>query len=971
MRRIRAALKGKGGQPHGRRLYSGVGPALRVAGRRERIIVAYVEVSKDGTVVARRAVPPDRARSGCEVCLEPGGRVRLQVGQSAVVGGYEVRVVDGPVGGPDSSDVPSHDGPVRIALDPPDASLAATQDLAVSDDAAAVSESQQLTVDAPAAQRGTLAMDGPQAATMAAGPDDPTATMTLGRAPTQYGDIPPQIEGYDITGALGRGGMGTVWKAVQLSTKREVALKFLGTGGFVSPAAQKRFEREVKIAARLEHPNIARVYESGLLRGGYYYAMELIHGTPLDAYVRDNDLPRRQMLELLRTVSQAVEHAHKNGVVHRDLKPSNILVTEDGQPHILDFGLARSTVDEDDEMMLSIDGQATGTPAFMAPEQAAGRRDDMGAWTDVYALGVIAFGLITGHTPHDLTGLKYDVIRRIAEEEVQRPRDVCKDVDKELEALLLKALASQAADRYPTAGALADDIRNYLQGRPLTARPITFGYVASKWLRRNWRRLAAAAVLAGIITATAVVTWYGGGGGEPVPMAEEELGAVVPVKAAAEVAWERVQGLDPANGFGEVIAKAQAVWRNAEMLFDKKSYAEAKKAYEELHSQAEAIWQRQQQRRPALDARDAYQQALKRHDVQQLGKYGGKAWEGVGAAVRTAESAGDDFAAAAEAWRQAEKLLGEAVAEVQRQLKALVDGYVAQAQSLYDQKKYPEALAQAAAAVAACPTDPTARAMRDRIEARLPLPRELLLDLGGGASMKLVLIPAGKFLMGSPADEPEREPDEGPQRTVTISRPFHLGATEVTQRQYERAIGTNPSRFLGPDNPVDSVSWNDAVAFCRAVADRVGRNVRLPTEAEWEYACRAGTTGPFYTGPTISTDQANYAGNYAYGEGKVGEFRKKTLPVGTFPPNPWGLYDLYGNVGEWCADWYGERYYEKTGDCADPKGPVAGDRRVLRGGPWSNPPAFCRSANRFSLRPDLSGEAYGLRVAVTVGAADD
>ena len=932
--------------------------------------MAYVEVSKDGTVVARQAVAPDRARSGCEVRLEPGGQVRLKVGQSAVVGDYEVRVVDGPVGGTDSSDVPSHDGPVMIALDTPEASLAATQDLAVSDDAAAVSDAQQLTVDAPAAHRLTPRPDGSEGATMAAGPDDPTAAMTLGRAPTQYGDIPPQIEGYDITGALGRGGMGTVWKAIQLSTKREVALKFLGTGGFVSPAAQKRFEREVKIAARLEHPNIARVYESGLLRGGYYYAMALIHGVPLDTYVREKRLSRRQMVDLLRTICLAVEHAHKNGVVHRDLKPGNILVTEDGQPHILDFGLAQSTFDEDDEMALSIDGQATGTPAYMAPEQAAGRRDEIGAWTDVYAIGVIAFGLITGHTPHDLTGLKYDVIRRIAEEEVQRPRDVCKDVDKELEALLLKALASNAADRYAAAGALADDMRNYLQGRPLTARPITFGYVASKWLRRNWRRLAAAVVLAGVITATAVITWYGWGG-ESGPMAEEELGAVVPVKAAAEVAWERVQGLDPASGFGEVIAKAQAVWRNAKTLFDKKSYAEARKAYEELQRQSEAIWQRQQQRQPAFDARDAYRRALKRYDLEQLKTYGGTAWQHVAAAVRMAESAGDNFAMAAAAWRQAEQLLGEAGRQGQRQLKALVDGYVTQAQSLYEQKKYAEALAPVAAAIAVCPTDRAARGLRDRIEARLPLPRELVLDLGGEVAMKLVLIPAGKFLMGSPADEPQREPDEAPQRTVTISRPFHLGATEVTQPQYERVTGKNPSRFRGPDNPVDSVSWNDAVAFCRAVSDRVGRNVRLPTEAEWEYACRAGTTTPFYTGPTISTDQANYAGNYAYGPGKVGEFRKKTLPVGTFAPNPWGLYDMYGNVGEWCADWYGERYYEKTGDCTDPKGPVAGDHRALRGGPWSSPPAFCRSANRFRLRPDLSGEAYGLRVAVTLGVAEN
>jgi uncharacterized protein (TIGR02996 family) len=275
---------------------------------------------------------------------------------------------------------------------------------------------------------------------------------------------------------------------------------------------------------------------------------------------------------------------------------------------------------------------------------------------------------------------------------------------------------------------------------------------------------------------------------------------------------------------------------------------------------------------------------------------------------------------------------------------------------------------------------------REAQEARL----RQLLDQGvapclptlvNSVGLELVLIPPGRFNMGSPFSEPYHSPDEGPVHEVTLTKAFYLGRFPVTQREYREVTGLQPSHFAPagplpyyrlPDTdtsrfPVDSVDHHDAEAFCERLSAapgerRAGRRYRLPTEAEWEYACRAGTSGVFYHGESLSSDRANFDGNYPYGGAGRGPYLKRTCPVGEYAPNAFGLHDLYGNVWEWCADWFDETYYHHSPK-RDPAGPPGGDAKVLRGGSWIDASWHCRSADR-SHREAL--HYVGFRVAMTL-----
>lgn len=329
-------------------------------------------------------------------------------------------------------------------------------------------------------------------------PDDALPiSQTAGGQEPGFSLPAPKIDGYEILHKIDEAGQGQIWAAVQQSTSRKVAVKVPRFQGFGARKAFLRFEREVQVIARLKHPNIARVYDSGVNRGFYYYTMEYIEGRHLDRYAAEEKLSRRDILMLFERVCRAVEYAHQNAVIHRDLKPSNILVTADGQPHIVDFGLAKEM--DDLTVTISMDDLPVGTPAYMSPEQAEGRPVD--TRSDIYSLGVILYRLLTGTFPHDMSGSRQEVLRRIAQDDIIKPVFLTQKPDKELEYILRKALAKEAQRRYSSVQELAQDIENYLAGRPLLAGPESAFYIVRKFI---WRHRTLVLGLAGGLSALVV-----------------------------------------------------------------------------------------------------------------------------------------------------------------------------------------------------------------------------------------------------------------------------------------------------------------------------------------------------------------------------------------------------------------------------------------------------------------------------------
>lgn len=315
----------------------------------------------------------------------------------------------------------------------------------------------------------------------------------------------PMIQGYDIQSELGHGGMGSVWRARQVGTERDVALKVMKDKFVRHPQAQARFKEEVKLAARLSHPNIARVYDGGI-DGKAYYVMELIPGKHLDSYVCNphiddpptqphsvgnepavkkepveaHELASRDILKLMCAVCAGVEHAHQHRVVHRDLKPSNILVTKDSQPHIVDFGLAVDVLSEGTGQGWTTIGGIEGTLPYMSPEQTMPNGPAIGTRTDIYSLGVIMYRLLTDNWPYEVEGSTQEVLRTIREVQPAPPCRNGRPIKRDHEAIVLKCLKKDPKDRYQSAGELAADLQNCLTGRPVRARLPNRWYVLGR-----------------------------------------------------------------------------------------------------------------------------------------------------------------------------------------------------------------------------------------------------------------------------------------------------------------------------------------------------------------------------------------------------------------------------------------------------------------------------------------------------------
>jgi WD40 repeat protein/predicted Ser/Thr protein kinase len=325
--------------------------------------------------------------------------------------------------------------------------------------------------------------------------EQPTQPLS---APAPAGGVqfqPPA--GYEIIGEIARGGMGVVYKATQKMPSRVVALKVMLQGTAASEDERKRFLREADAAAALKHPGIVPIYEVGEHEGKYFFSMEYVDGRPLHQYLRETQVTLHEKLLLFLKIAEAVTHAHIRGIIHRDLKPSNILIEKDGNPRLLDFGLAKlvETGRGEGQSVVTISGKLMGTFAYMSPEQTMGNPDEIDTRSDVYSLGIILYQMLTGTMPYRLDHANpLAIIKTIQETEPRRPSVIVRALRGELETILLKAIAKEKERRYQSAADLARDIRHFLNNEPIEARPSSTVYYVWKMVQRHKAGTAALAV---------------------------------------------------------------------------------------------------------------------------------------------------------------------------------------------------------------------------------------------------------------------------------------------------------------------------------------------------------------------------------------------------------------------------------------------------------------------------------------------
>jgi len=817
--------------------------------------------------------------------------------------------------------------------------------------------------------------------------------------------IPERIGPFRIVRQLGSGGMGAVYLAEQEEPiARTVALKLVKLG-MDTDEVLRRFEVERRTLALMNHDNIARVFDAGKsARGQPYFAMEYVPGTPITRFADAHALTLGKRLMLMLEVCAGVQHAHQRGIVHRDLKPANILVVEqegEGEstrrsvPKIIDFGLARAVEPQRDATELTMAGTALGTPAYMSPEQASGF-ETVDTRTDVYALGVVLYELLIGELPFgaaELLDKGPEEMRRLVREveplrpsrklaqlgagvdEVARrrgttPATLLRALQRDLDWIVMLALRKEREERYASVGDLAADLRRYLNDEPVSATaPSTF-YRVSKLLRRHRRQAVAAGLVLASLVAGLIVSLvflfearFARDRLDPLVLqalqheAEDELWPVHPRVAARMQRWlERAEGL------------RDRVPVQRTYLADLEAQASAAVATDSVL--AEVL---REQRQVVHQMADLCAPEPTPTNIAGVAKR-------LEAARTLARRTVDDHA---EVWARARAAIAQS------------DGV--HASTLYQGLDLPPQLGLVPLGM-----DPASELWEfyhpDSGEPDAPLPArgasgriEMRPELG----FVFVLVPGGTFTMGADAEHgggvPD-EPDEAPRHAVTLGA-FFLCKYECTQAQWRRLVGTTPSLYgvgapiprgspaITWTNPVESVLWNDVARTCAHY------DLTLPTEAQWEYACRAGTTTRYSFGddPGRIPDDldmgafANVADAFAKAKARGWTVNEPWddghvvhAPAGSFRPNQFGLHDLHGNVLEMCQDFewpYDHPVREGDGlrlPAVGGEAPANPNLRIGRGGSWQDGCLRARSADRQEVPIYLASDLIGFRPARAV-----
>jgi formylglycine-generating enzyme required for sulfatase activity/tRNA A-37 threonylcarbamoyl transferase component Bud32 len=776
-------------------------------------------------------------------------------------------------------------------------------------------------------------------------------------------------ENYEILESLGHGGMGAIYKARQKQPPRVVVLKVMLSGRFASPRYRLRFEREAQAVARLKHPGIVGVYEYGEVNGQPYFTMEYVEGCSIKEYVVRHNLDKRKTCQLIMKVCKAVAYAHQRGVIHRDIKPNNILVDGEGNPRLLDFGLARQAGNlGDEEPQMTEAGEVMGTPSYMSPEQTLGRPEEIDIRTDVYSIGVLLYELLTDTLPYRIDRTRpLESLRVIREFMPKRPSVVNPRIDGDLDSVVMKCLEKERDLRYQSAIELAEDVARYLRGKPVEARPSTAFYQFRKLLWRH--RSVVLPILVGLLALAGVTGFFvwrlarakeqaslrassqRAVGQEAVAQREELLGFIMELRSVrrtvegllAEERWEdahRIASFAEANLPAEAgLAGLTAEVKRAIVSGATRERAEVDELIEEMRF------------REARERIERLRNMAHRLNLPDLAEQTGEA----------AASFEEDC------WQS----LFSYIQQNKRSARAL-ERFLAECPSSSHAPEAQDLLDRLLASIRFRKWPFSAEGARNHQKATaevLELPIEYEIVLPGDARMHLSLVPAGQFDMGSYGEGEGFNADQEPEHVVRISNPFYISVTEVTQEQFEAVMGRTSggaSVAAGQGaaaNMPAPVSWDDAQLFCQKLSrrNRDGVTIRLPTEAQWEFACRAGSRGLYTYGDDLTAQQL---GGWAwYRENSGGQPHAVALKR----PNAWGLHDVHGNMLEWCRDWYEARYYLSS-SMQDPHGPETGTYKVLRGGSWADGPEECRSAYRKAARPDSLRPTYGMRVCFEVVA---